>query len=271
MNQKQRMHAPCSFLSSKGRLSSLVILGSAVGIGAVLFSGCGAERSKISKTEKPLAAKRVAIPDNAPVKPATRGKVSVQVAPEPSKRVQQAPNTPPAQAIKRKPAVGQKSWGLLAKDSFVGIQVLKSTGEHYARFGEVSGQAVADAKDFVGVEVQVQTKSFEADVPAFAEHVRSSHFLDVKQFPEASFVSTSLRRDPGPLKHRYMLEGDLTLRGVTRRVTLSADLIRKASLMELQGRVPLNFKAFGMSQGEIANELIDGVELTLRLKFRLSK
>lgn len=226
------------------RISIQVTAGLLLGFG---LSACGKERPKGQVTQSP-----------APV------------SPQPAPAAKQIPAEPPvavAKAPAESPEIEEGRWTLAPGQSFVGIEVLKGTGEHYARFKDVTGEATATAAGFEGLSVQVRTESFEADVPAFAEHVRSEHFLDVKRYPTASFVSTSLRKDPGPVEHRYMLEGELTLRNVKERVTLQADLVPSGNKMELQGRVPLNFKAYGMSASKIANELIDGVELSLRLYF----
>lgn len=216
------------------------------------MSACGKERPKASVTQTP-----------APAHP------QPQAAAEAKPQELAQADAPPSMAKPAAPPAQLQAgdWSLASGQSFVGIEVLKGTGEHYARFKDVSGQAKAGPAGFEGLSVQVQTKSFEADVPAFADHVRSEHFLDVKRFPKASFVSTSLRKDPGPVENRYVLEGDLTLREVKERVTMQADIVVSGDKMELQGRVPLNFKAYGMSASKIANELIDGVELSLRLYF----
>lgn len=212
------------------------------------MSACGKERPKGPGTQTPSPAQPPAA-QSAPAAPVKAEAPAV------------------AKGADAPQSIEAGSWSLKPGQSFVGIEVLKGTGEHYARFKEVTGQAKAGAQGFESLSVEVVTESFEADVPAFAEHVRSEHFLDVKRYPKASFVSTSLRKDPGPEANRYMLEGDLTLREVKERVTMQADLVVSGDTMELQGRVPLNFNAYGMSASKIANELIDGVELSLRLHF----
>ena len=53
------------------------------------------------------------------------------------------------------------------------------------------------------------------------EHLRSADFFDVEQFPEITFRSTRVADHHGD---RFRLEGDLTVRGVTRPVVLDAVL-----------------------------------------------
>lgn len=240
-------------------IHSLKLLGS-LAVWGVFAGACGAEKPKAQSTQSPAPSRgKVTVkPAVQPKQAGTVNKVDDAAAPVVAKEAMRA-------------AVQGEVWALVPQQSFVGIEVLKGKGEHYARFGRVSGKAMAKGKTFVGVEVEVRTESFEADIPAFADHVRSAQFLDVKTYPEARFVSTSLRLDPGPVDNRYMLEGDLTLRGIQQRVTMQADLVTKGGTMELKGQVPLEFKEFGMSQAGIANELIEGVRLSLRLQFKNPK
>ncbi|TNC26453.1 YceI family protein [Amycolatopsis alkalitolerans] len=51
-------------------------------------------------------------------------------------------------------------------------------------------------------------------------HVRSADFLDAENFPTITFTSTGVRADDGD----FFIDGDLTLHGVTRPVTLAAEL-----------------------------------------------
>lgn len=60
----------------------------------------------------------------------------------------------------------------------------------------------------------VDTKNVDRD-----NHLRSADFFDVEQFPEWKFVSTGLTGD----KEEFKLEGDLTIHGVTKPVTLDVD------------------------------------------------
>src|SRR5690606_5582375 len=50
-------------------------------------------------------------------------------------------------------------------------------------------------------------------------HLRSADFVDVEQYPTMDFVSTSARVEDGDL----FVDGDLTIRGVTRPVTFALD------------------------------------------------
>jgi polyisoprenoid-binding protein YceI len=64
-------------------------------------------------------------------------------------------------------------------------------------------------------------------------HLKAADFFDVEQFPTAIFTSTGVRAEGD----RYVLDGDFTLKGVTKPVTLD---------LEFNGVNP------GMGHGEVA-------------------
>jgi polyisoprenoid-binding protein YceI len=53
------------------------------------------------------------------------------------------------------------------------------------------------------------------------EHLRSPDFFDAEQFPKLTFVSTGVRAEDDD---EYVIDGDLTIHGVTRPVSLRAEV-----------------------------------------------
>jgi len=53
-------------------------------------------------------------------------------------------------------------------------------------------------------------------------HVKSADFLDVEQFPTITFTSSSVA--PGKGEDEWAIQGDLTIHGVTKPVTLAVEL-----------------------------------------------
>ncbi|BCW79985.1 MULTISPECIES: YceI family protein [Micrococcaceae] len=75
---------------------------------------------------------------------------------------------------------------------------------------------VADSK----VNATIKTASFDSGDVNRDGHVRGEDFFDVEKFPEISFVSNSIV----PKGDAYELQGDLTIKGVTRPVALETEL-----------------------------------------------
>ena len=86
------------------------------------------------------------------------------------------------------------------------------------RFAEFAGTIVADEARLEDstVEVTMQAASLDTRSEQRDAHLRSPDFLDVEQYPEVTFRSTGLRGT----KESFKLTGDLTIRGVTRPITL---------------------------------------------------
>lgn len=89
----------------------------------------------------------------------------------------------------------------------------------YGRFNEFAGTFSYDeAKpEDAKVEVTIKTDSVDTNHAERNKHLRSDDFLDVEQFPEAKFVST--KYTPGT-DGAGKLEGDLTLHGITKPITI---------------------------------------------------
>ena len=90
------------------------------------------------------------------------------------------------------------------------------------QFAKITGVLTLDESDLTDsrVEALIEAASIETRDAQRDAHLKSADFLDVEKFPTLSFKSTriSLVRD-GELA----VEGDLTIRGVTRKVLFSVE------------------------------------------------
>lgn len=71
------------------------------------------------------------------------------------------------------------------------------------------------------VEARIAAASIDTKEAQRDTHLRSPDFLDAEKFPQLTFKS---RRIEAPGKNHYRLVGDLTIRDVTREVTLDTTL-----------------------------------------------
>lgn len=91
------------------------------------------------------------------------------------------------------------------------------------------------------VEVEIETASIETDMPTRDAHLRSPDFFDVEKYPTITFRSTAIRWRP--LK-RFVLEGDLTMKGITRRIQLEGEL-KGLVLKDMAGEPRASFHLTG--------------------------
>ncbi|HEU5133933.1 MAG TPA: YceI family protein [Steroidobacteraceae bacterium] len=74
------------------------------------------------------------------------------------------------------------------------------------------------------IRVTIPMASLNTGVPDLDEHLKSEDFFEVAKYPTATFVST--RVDKGAGMNRFRITGDLTIRKVTRPVTLDVTLLK---------------------------------------------
>jgi polyisoprenoid-binding protein YceI len=89
------------------------------------------------------------------------------------------------------------------------------------RFGSFSGQ-IATGEDITGssVTATIDATSIDTNNEQRDNHIRSADFFDVVNHPTWTFASTGVHADDGDL----FLDGELTIKGVTRPVTLSLEV-----------------------------------------------
>ncbi len=92
------------------------------------------------------------------------------------------------------------------------------------RFAGVKGEVHLDEDDPSNSRVDVEIDAASVDTRAEDRdtHLRSEDFLDVEEYPKLRFVSKRVdgaALEPGT---EFEIVGDLTIRGVTREVTLDA-------------------------------------------------
>jgi len=119
-------------------------------------------------------------------------------------------------------------------------------------FGEYEGTGYFDADNPAASHLSLTIKAASVDT-ANADrdsHVRSGDFFDVENHPEITFASTSVASS-GP--DTFKVTGDLTIRGVTRPVTIDFEYSGAAvdpfgnERIGLEGSTVVNRKDWGLT------------------------
>lgn len=88
-----------------------------------------------------------------------------------------------------------------------------------SRFDKTSGKVVFDKAAKTGsVDIVIDMKSVNTGFPLFNEHIQGADFLDTARYPTASFKSTKVNFEGDKPS---TIEGKLTIKGVTKPVTLT--------------------------------------------------
>jgi polyisoprenoid-binding protein YceI len=121
--------------------------------------------------------------------------------------------------------------------TFVGTALAVSHEGTFTRFGGWIDCPSSDVKD-ARLAVVIDMNSVYTEIPLLSSHLKASDFFDVANFPTADFVSTGLSSQ--------MIAGDLTLHGVTRRLSFPAKLQIDATAISLDAVITVRQSDFNM-------------------------
>ncbi len=152
------------------------------------------------------------------------------------------------------------------------ISTVRGGFREYAVEAEIDEADVTRSRGIVRIQAaSVDTGNADRDA-----HLRSADFFDAESHPEIVFVTRGIERRGGD---DYRLTGDLTIRGVTRPITLDAEIRGPVkdpwggTRMGLSASGKLNRKEFGLNWNAAleAGGLVVGDEVKLSIEAELVK
>jgi polyisoprenoid-binding protein YceI len=109
------------------------------------------------------------------------------------------------------------------------------------RFTKYDGQVViAEEPGDSTVEVSIDVASIDTREEQRDAHLRSADFFDAESSPSITFTSTKVRHADD---HEWIVDGDLTIRGVTRSVPLTVEF--EGGAVDPYGNTKIGFSASG--------------------------
>ncbi|WP_416440449.1 YceI family protein [Phnomibacter sp. MR] len=132
------------------------------------------------------------------------------------------------------------------------LMISNVTGE----FKTFDATLTAEAADFSDASI-----SFEADINSISTnneqrdgHLKSDDFFNAEQFPKMSFASTSVEKNGDD---ELLVHGNLTIRDVTKPVTLKAEI--GGTMVDFYGQTKVGFDVSGTIQRKDFNLSWDAV------------
>ncbi len=140
----------------------------------------------------------------------------------------------------------------------------------HGRFRDVDAKITLDRPAKQGsIEAVIKTATVDTGFEARDKHVRSPDYLDVEQFPTMTFKSNKLKFDGDRL---VGAEGELTLYGMTRPVTLEVPRFRcvvhpsnKREVCGAEVRTAIKRSEWGIKRGAAA-PMGDEVHITIQIE-----
>lgn len=119
-------------------------------------------------------------------------------------------------------------------------------------FNEFEGSGYFDAENAANSHLQltIQAASIDTRNPDRDAHLKANDFFDMETFPEITFASTAVDQVDA---ENYRVTGDLTIKGVTKPVTVDFEYTGSAvdpfgnRRIGLEGKTTVNRKDWGVS------------------------
>jgi polyisoprenoid-binding protein YceI len=160
------------------------------------------------------------------------------------------PNTTPNVAA----GAQVSAWDFDAAHSSAGFKVRHMmVAKVRGHLGPISGRVVIDEQDLARsrVDVSIDARGIDTREAKRDEHLRSADFLDVANYPTITFASTAVKPGQGGT---LAVQGDLTIRGTTRPITLTVEELLPAQTdpwgnrkRGATARASVNRKDFGLT------------------------
>ncbi len=127
-------------------------------------------------------------------------------------------------------ATAQGTYEIDTVHSNVGFKVRHLVSKVSGDFKDFNGRFVVDFEnlDRSSVDFKITTASIDTKNEKRDQHLRSADFFDVETYPEITFKSSKITRVDDDT---FAVAGTLTMRGVSREVTLMVDFLGEIEAM----------------------------------------
>ncbi|GAA3041703.1 YceI family protein [Actinokineospora globicatena] len=163
------------------------------------------------------------------------------------------------------------TWDIDAAHSDIGFSVRHMVvSKVKGRFDGVSGEIVtAEDPAQTSVRVAIDLKTINTYNEQRDGHLRSADFFEVETYPELTYTATGIRADGDG----YVLDGELTLKGVTKVVPLAFELNGfgpdpyGGTRVGFSGQTEINRREFGVNFEGVQNGIaVVGDKITVHIE-----
>ncbi|WP_068274682.1 YceI family protein [Aldersonia kunmingensis] len=148
------------------------------------------------------------------------------------------------------PALAAGTWTIDASHSSVGFSVRHlMVSKVRGRFTEFGGKIVINEDGTASAEAEISVESVTTDNEQRDGHLKTADFFHAADFPKATFKSTGFRVVNGD----FVVDGEFTIRGVTRPVSLEVEYLGTnpgmghGPVAGFEAKTVINRKDFGLS------------------------
>lgn len=191
-----------------------------------------------------------------------------------------AAQTAPGQAEKAAPARSdQPEWLIDPPHCAITFEVRHVFAQVPGRFRSFSGfiRLDPDRPETGSIDALIATDSVDTDVDKRDEHLRSPEFLDTTRYPWMRFRSVKIARQGGQDGNVLAVTGELTIKDVTKTVTIPLTLVgvkddplrQGLEVMGLEGGLVVDQLEYHVGDGKYVKMGVVGQDVAIRLHLEL--
>ena len=132
-------------------------------------------------------------------------------------------------------------------------------------FEKFTGSLTFDptAKILESAAAEIDATSLVSHDQRLTSHLKNPDFIDVEKFPTIKFEST--RIEPGAEPGKVSIIGNLTLKDVTKEITIPATVTNDGRGATVHGQTRLNRREFNINSAGIDNSTMPEIDFTLAI------
>jgi len=131
---------------------------------------------------------------------------------------------------------------------------------------DVNLKMPADKFGDASLDMEIAADSVSTGSGLKDKEVKGKNFFDVKQYPQIHFLSKSITPDGGPDPSKFLMNGELTMRGITQLVSVAVTVRPPVNGHRLiDGNFSFNRRDFGMTHNVPLNKVANTVQVQFHL------
>lgn len=140
-------------------------------------------------------------------------------------------------------------WALNKLQSRITFEMVAADGSLSGQFEQFEAEIRFDPDylDITEIRAVVDMNTVSTGTPSYDEMLRSPQWFDTQTYPAAGFVATTLHE--GEVDGQYILQGNLTIRGVSAPVSIPVTISIAQGDARVTGETVIDRNAFGLGAG----------------------
>jgi polyisoprenoid-binding protein YceI len=164
------------------------------------------------------------------------------------------------------PGAHAQEWALNKQQSQITFEIISADTSVAGSFGQFEAEIRFDPEylDVTDIRAAVDMNTVRTGDAQLDDALRSSPWFDTQSYPAAAFRTTAL--EEGDNENSYIVQGNLTIRGISRPVSIPVGFSVHQGDATVTGEIAINRQEFGIGADNALKGQASGDLVIIRLK-----